>query len=84
MNITIEIPESYKLFFGDADIEHELKKNSALILFKQGRISISRACELAGMNIYDFSLECKKNGIPVLEYSSEDIESELEKIRKRI
>jgi len=36
------------------------------------------------MNIYDFSLECKKNGIPVLEYSSEDIESELEKIRKRI
>lgn len=84
MNITIEIPESYKLFFGDADIEHELKKNSALILYKQGRISLSRACELSDMNIYDFSVECKKNNIPVIDYSPEEIEQELEKVRKRI
>ena len=69
MNITIEIPESYKLFFGDADIEHELKKNSALILYKQGRISLSRACELSNMNIYDFSVD-HQSGILYL-YTSE-------------
>jgi len=84
MNITIELPENYKLYFGDSDIEYELKKNSALILYKQGRISLSKASELSEMNIYDFTAECKKNQIPVIEYSSEEIDSELENIRKRI
>ncbi len=84
MNITIELPESYKLYFGDSEIEYELKKNSALILFKQGRVSLSKASELSEMNIYDFIVECKKNQIPVIEYSVEEIDRELENIRKRI
>jgi predicted HTH domain antitoxin len=84
MNITIDLPESYKLYFGDADIEHELKKNSALILYKQGKISLSKASELSDMNIYDFIYECKKNQIPVIEYSSEEIDREFENIQKRI
>ena len=50
MNITIDLPESYKLYFGDADIEHELKKNR----------------------------------IPVIEYTNDDIDKEFENIRKRI
>lgn len=84
MNITIELPESYRLYFGDSDIENELKKNSALILFKQGRISLSKAAELSKMDIYDFIAECKKNQIPVIEYSAEEIDREFENIRKRI
>ncbi len=84
MNITIELPESYKLYFGDSDIECELKKNSALILYKQGKISLSKASELSEMDIYDFTAECKKNQIPVLEYSTEEIDRELENIRKRV
>ena len=84
MNITIELPESYRLYFGDSDIESELKKNSALILFKQGRISLSKASELSEMDIYDFIAECKKNQIPVIEYSTEEIDRELENIKRRV
>lgn len=84
MNITIDLPESYKLYFGDADIEHELKKNSALILYIQGKISLSKASELSDMNIYDFMYECKKNRIPVIEYSHDEIDKEIEDIYKRI
>ena len=83
MNLTITIPDSYKLYFNNKDIEKEIKENNALMLYKQEKISIEKASELAEINIYDFMLECKINQIPVIDYTEEEIIEEFEKIRER-
>jgi len=72
MKITVDIPDS---------IEKELKLYTTLMLFKQGKISLSKASELAQMTIYDFIKECKKYEIPVVDYSKEELEEEFETLK---
>ncbi|HNK56811.1 MAG TPA: UPF0175 family protein [Leptospiraceae bacterium] len=49
----------------------------ALLLFKQVRISLMKAARLANKNIYVFMNKCKKNKIPVIDFSEEEFEKEL-------
>ena len=63
MELRITLPEDYGICFGERDpnlLEAEMKKNNALILYKQGKISLSKSAELASMSIYEFIAECKK------------------------
>lgn len=83
MNVTINIPDSFRLLFTGDSIESEIKKNNALILYKQGKISLSKAAELSDVNLYEFIAECRKNEIPVIDYSDEELEEELTKISRR-
>lgn len=81
MKVTIEIPKSFDGYFSEIDIPNEFKLNNALILYKQGKISISRASELAGLDIYEFMYECKKNEIPIIDYSENDFKDELKNLK---
>ena len=67
MKVTLDIPDSYALYFTLSSIEKEFKLYTALMLVKQGKISVSRGAEFAEMTIYDFMRECKKNDIPVID-----------------
>lgn len=55
----------------------EIRLSYALLLFKQARISLMKAARLANKNIYVFMNECKKNKIPVIDFSEEEFEKEL-------
>jgi predicted HTH domain antitoxin len=48
------------------------------MLYKQGKVSLSKAAKLAKKDIYDFMRECKKNEIPVLHTSKEELLQEIE------
>jgi len=61
-----------------------LKLFTALMLVKQGKISVSRGAELSELSIYDFLRECKQNEIPVIDYSKEELEEEFENIKKEL
>jgi predicted HTH domain antitoxin len=48
-----------------------------LWLFKSAKVTLSKAAELATLDIYDFMAECKKNEVPVINVSREDLLDEL-------
>ncbi|OHD13520.1 MAG: hypothetical protein A2Y41_06480 [Spirochaetes bacterium GWB1_36_13] len=84
MNLTIHLPDSLKLFFNHQNMEKEIKKSIAIMLYLQEKISLSKAAELSEIDIYSFIYECKINQIPVIDYSEEEINEELVEIRKRL
>ena len=59
-------------------IEREMRISYALALFKAARVTLSKAAELADMNIYDFIRACKENQIPVIDITREELLQELE------
>lgn len=63
------------------DLSKQFLLSNALFLFKEGKISIGLAKDLAGIHIYDFMQICGKHVIPVINYSAEELESEIEAIR---
>jgi predicted HTH domain antitoxin len=76
MKVTLNISDSYALYFGLSSIEKQFKLFTALILVKQGKISVSKGAELSELTIYDFLRECKQNDIPVIDYSKEELKEE--------
>jgi predicted HTH domain antitoxin len=40
---------------------------------KNAKVTITKAAELAGMDIYDFMAACKQNQVPVIDISKEEL-----------
>jgi len=49
-----------------ANIPYRLNRRTAVWLFKNAKVTLSKAAELAAMDIYTFMAECKKNEVPVM------------------
>lgn len=62
---------------------NEEQLSLALMLFKKNKISIGKAREIAGIDIYEFQKECKKHQIPIINYSLKEIEAELNMIQRQ-
>ena len=83
MQVTLNIPDS-AVFTLNSDIQelkHTIKLNSALMLFKNEKLSIEQASSFAGMGIYDFMEECSKNNIAVISYEENELKNELDLLR---
>ena len=77
MQVTMELPDQYFLTATPQEVAEEMKLNHALMLYKEGKISIGAACELASMNIYEFMKICKKHRIEILQYDEGELEEEV-------
>jgi predicted HTH domain antitoxin len=51
-------------------------------LFKQSKVSISKASTIAGLDLYEFMKECKKNEIPVINFSVEEQNDEWDNLNR--
>lgn len=78
MKLVVTIPDNFYNFFNSNEFEKELKVNNALILFMQGKVSVSLAAELSGLDLYEFMYRCKQNKIPIYNLLPEDLDNELE------
>lgn len=76
MQISIELPSSFVAFESVAQIQQDMKLSYALMLFKMGKVSIAKAADLAGLNLYTFMHECKKHQISVMDEGI-DLKAEL-------
>jgi len=54
-----------------------MRTSYALWLFQRGRITLGKAAELAGADLYDFMLVCKDNPVPVIDPSREELLEEM-------
>lgn len=59
-----------------ASLAVEMKRASAIDLFRKGLISIGKAAELAGMSLASFMDLLSEAGVAVAEYTFDDIEQE--------
>lgn len=58
----------------------ELKREIAILLYQQHRISGGKARELADMNIIEFRRECARRGINI-NYDVEDFQADIQTLK---
>lgn len=81
MQITINLPNDFVAFQSAADIEKDMRLSYSLRLFKNSRVTLAKAAELAGLDIYDFMAACKLNEVAVIDISKEELLEELAGMR---
>ncbi len=77
MQIAVNLPNDFVSFQSVTDIEKDMRLSYSLWLFKNARVTLSKASELAGMDIYEFIAACKQNEVPVIDISKEELLEEL-------
>jgi predicted HTH domain antitoxin len=82
MEITLTIPERYLLDYSPSEMEKRIKLYAALLMFQTGEFSAGAAAEFAEVDRYCFMEECRKRGIPVVNYPAEDLRAEVESLRR--
>lgn len=81
MQITLDIPEQYLIDLTPTEFGKNLKLYAALMMFKAGKLSAGSAAEFAEVDRYRFIEACEKNGIPVIDYSVEELRAEMESLQ---
>ena len=77
MQITFNLPNDFVAFQSMTEIEHDVRLSYALWLFKNAKVTISKAAELAELNIREFISACKKNDVAVIDMSKEELLEDL-------
>jgi addiction module RelB/DinJ family antitoxin len=58
-------------------------KEYAVKMYAEGKLSLSQASRLCGIDLYDFTALLAASSIPVINYSTDDFEKELDSIGVR-
>ena len=77
MQIAIELPNDFVAFQAEPEIRKEIRISYALWLFQRERVTLVKAAELAGLDLYDFMGVCKDNRVPVIDISRDELLEEL-------
>ncbi len=77
MQIAVNLPNDFVDFQLAEDIEKEMRLSYSLWLLKNARLTLSKAAELAGIDIYEFIAACKQYDVPVIDISKEELLEEL-------
>jgi predicted HTH domain antitoxin len=80
MDITLNLPNNFTAFQSMSDIEQDIRLSYSLWLFKNAKVSISKAAELANLTIYELMNACKKNDVPVIDMSKGELLDDLANI----
>lgn len=80
MRIAIDLPGDFVAFQGEQTIRHDVKLSYALWLYQAERVTLSKAAELADIDIYDFMTACKNSRIPVIAVDRAALNAEMESL----
>lgn len=83
MQLTLEIPDQYLQGHNQNQTAQQIKLYAALLMFQSGQLSRGAACELAGVNIYDFFTACKQHNISVVNATEDAIEADVLRFQQR-
>jgi predicted HTH domain antitoxin len=83
MEIVVNIPDQYVLNYTIQEITKYIKLYTALLMFQSGQLSAGAACEFASVDRYTFFAACKQHHIPVIDYDTEEIEADLDRLTRR-
>lgn len=80
MQVAIDLPNDFVEMLTEQAIAREMRVTYALALFKDARVTLAKAAELAGMNVYEFMSTCKAARIPVIDLSRDELVQEMQSI----
>ena len=82
--VTMSLPDSICLMMNmEADeLVWEMRKEYGLKLYQKGKLTLSQAADFCGTSIYKFVSMLTLTGIPVINYSVDELESEIQHISK--
>lgn len=81
MQIAIDLPNDFVRFQTATDLSQEIRASYALWLYQNERVTLAKAAEVAGLNLYDFMIVCKSNKTPVIDVSREELVAEIDGFR---
>jgi predicted HTH domain antitoxin len=59
------------------EVALSMRKEFALKSFRDGKLTLAQGANFCSMDIYDFVSNVSQAGIPVIDYSIEDVDREL-------
>ena len=59
------------------EIALSMRNEFALKSFRNGKLTLAQGADFCGINIYDFISWVSQAGIPIIDYSIEDVDREL-------
>ena len=77
MQIAIDLPSDFVAFRGASLVQKEIRISYALWLYQQTRVTLSKAAQLAGLDIYEFMSVCKANQVPTMDISLDELAKEV-------
>jgi predicted HTH domain antitoxin len=82
MQITLDIPDQYLIDQSPDEFGNRIKLYAALMMFQEGSLSAGAASEFAGVDRFTFIAECQQHNIPLVDFAPEELDAELEYLRK--
>ena len=77
MQIAINLPNDFVGMQTEQAIAKEMRLAYALTLFKESRVSLANAAELADLDLYAFITACKNERISVIDTSRDELLREM-------
>jgi predicted HTH domain antitoxin len=77
MQIAIDLPNEFVEFQTENDIKQEIRTSYAVWQYQHERVTLAKAAELAGFDLYEFMWICKANKVPIINITRDDILEEL-------
>ena len=77
--VIIPISESIltSLNMETGEIALSMRKEFALKSFRDGKLTLAQGADFCGLSIYDFISNVSQAGIPIIDYSIEEVDREL-------
>lgn len=85
MTLNVEVPKGimYALNQEQNEFISKMKLFTAVEYYREHKLSLGKAAELAGMQKTEFMFYLGEIGEPVINYSIEELDKELERFEKR-
>ena len=86
MQLTLDIPEKFFAYQTPKELIRLLKLNTAIDLYRRGKLSASAAAEFVGdLDRYEFLYECRQRGIEPQTYDNvEELQAEIDMLAKEL
>ena len=81
MQIILDIPEQYLIDSTPIEFGKNLKFYAALMMFNSGKLSAGSAAEFAEVDRYRYAEACENNGIPLIDYTAEELRKEMQSLQ---
>ena len=81
--IEVKIPKELLIGIEEEKLVEDIKLFMAMRLYGMKVLSLGKATELAGKNKEEFMEALSEHGIDVIRYSKEDLDEEMEFLRKK-
>ncbi len=79
VEVKVKVPSELIMLVKPRRLEDELKLLAALELYREGRLSLGKAAEMAGLSLREFLYEMRVRGVP-LNYDLEELGEDLKTV----